>query len=608
VFDTPRTPVSWNKRDVLAAILIGFVGLAILEASTSSVILGRVFDVDDRLPVPVVVYLGALLFGVALFIADRSHSFSNLFRSVPVTVERPIFRAYGWIITLVCIVLVSYVVWHSFGDPIDRRITDYFHEGEVLAGLTILQHGADIPILIHGPGRNLLPGALAGHFAEAGHEIAFMRFVTGIGAMATIAMVGAAAYAFAFALLEGIALSSRRHAISAAVCLLATLLAFIQANITNRHVLFLLALALAAAILRAARIRSSWTLPLAAAFGVVCALAPIYVYATGLQTFAIAAFVSAILLLRHGRYAQSILIFGGVFFVACIIVILFLGGGVLYVNAIRDISWWALQAGGIWSKPISGDIAIIQTFVLVGAMAVPGYVSLSLWRSNDRSDRGRAVLMFLLCFAVAIAARDMLDRSDAAHTGFSMLTVAMGIAAVSAPLLASIGTQYFKPTAGSAVVLVSIGVVLILAAGGPRQIYWRVGWAGAPEPGKLWTNDADIVPSEIAAVSEWFRSGITTGDCLLVLTNEGVLNYAVNLPPCGGFFYPIYASVEAGDRRLSDWLSKNRQSVAAIETKFWSGYIDGKPMRSRLPRVWEVIENDFPARKEIEGRVFAVRQ
>jgi hypothetical protein len=175
-------------------------------------------------------------------------------------------------------------------------------------------------------------------------------------------------------------------------------------------------------------------------------------------------------------------------------------------------------------------------------------------------------------------------------------------------LLASIGTQYLKPGAGSAVVLVSIGVVLILAAGGPRQIYWRVGWAGAPEPRKLWTNDADIVPSEIAAVSEWFRSGITTGDCLLVLTNEGVLNYAVNLPPCGGFFYPIYASVEAGDRRLSDWLSKNRQSVAAIETKFWSGYIDGKPMRSRLPRVWEVIENDFPARKEIEGRVFAVRQ
>jgi len=615
VSDSAQTPVSWIKRtvflDVLAAILIGFVGLAILEASTKSVILGRVLDVDGRLPVPLVVYLGSLLFGTALFLIDRSHSFSHWFRSVPREVERPVLRSYGWIVTPVCLALVTLVIWHSFGEPIDRRITDYFHEGEILAGFTILQHEADIPILIHGPGRNLLPGALALHFAEPGQEIAFMRFVTGIGAMTTISMVAVAAYVFAFALLEGLSSDSRRHAISAIVCLFATLVAFIQAHITNRHVLFLLALALAAAIIHAADKKHRWAFPLAAGFGAVCALAPIYVYAAGLQTLAVAVIVAAILLFRHGRYAWRILVSGGAFFAACIIVIFLLDGGGLYSNAIRDISWWALEAGGIWSKPITGQKAISQTFLLVGVIACLGYLALYLARSDDSFDRERAALFSLLAFAVAIAARDMLDRSDGGHTGFSMLTVAIGMGALSVPLLVRWRPLVRKLGIWSVVLLLSIGVVLIWPTGGPRHVYWRVVSAldnGAPGIGQLETVDASILPSEITAFSEWYKSDVAKGDCLLVLTNEGVLNYAVSLPPCGDFFYPIYAGVQSGDRRLADWLSANPQFVAVMESDFWSDSIDGKPMKNRLPRVWETIEEEMSARKEIEGRVFAIHR
>lgn len=613
--DTTQTPVPWMKRkvflDVLAAILIGFVGLAILEASTSSVILGRVLDVDSRLPVSLVVYLGSLLFGIALFLIDRSYSYSYWYRSVPGEVERPVLRSYGWIVSLATLALVTLVIWHSFGSPIDRKITDFFHEGEILAGFTILQHEADTPILIHGPGRNLLPGALALRFAEAGQEIAFMRFVTGIGAMTTLLMVAVAAYVFAFALLKDVSSGSRRHAISAIACLFATLVAFNLAHITNRHVLFLLALALAAAIIHAADKKNRWVLPLSAGFGAVCALAPIYVYATGLMTLALAVIVASILLFRHGRYAWRLLVFGGAFFAACIIVISLLNGGGLYSNAIRDISWWALEAGGIWSKPITGFKAISQTFVLIGVIASLGYLALYLARSDDSLDRERAALFSLLAFAVAIAARDMLDRSDGAHTGFSMLTVAIGVGALSAPLLAKIWLLHWKLGIRSIVVLASIGVVLVLSAGGPRQIYWGVVsslFNGAPEFGKLRTADSDILPSEIAAVSEWYRSDIAKGDCLLVLTNEGVLNYAVSLPPCGDFFYPIYASVQSGDRRLADWLSVNPPFVAVVETNLWSDNIDGKPMKSRLPRVWEVIEEEMSSEIEIEGRVFAVRQ
>jgi hypothetical protein len=502
------------------------------------------------------------------------------------------------------------MIWHSFGGPIDGVITDYFHEGEVLAGFTILQQEADIPILIHGPGRNLLPGALALRFAEAGQEIAFMRFVTGIGAMTTLLMVALAAYVFAFALLEDVSSGSRRHAISAIACLIATLVAFNLAHITNRHVLFLLALALSAAIIHAAEKKNRWVFLLSAGFGSVCALAPIYVYATGLETLALAVIVAAILIFRHGRYVWQLLVSGGAFFSACIIAIFLLGDGDLYSNAVRDIAWWALEAGGIWSLPISGLKAIGQTFVLIGVIASLGYLALYLARSDNLLDRRRAALMAILAFGVAIAARDMLDRSDAAHTGYSMLTVAIGVGALSVPLLARMWPLYWKLGVRSIVLLASIGVVLVFSAGGPRQIYRGVVSAlfnGAPEFGKLRTADSDILPSEIDAVSEWYQSDIAKGDCLLVLTNEGVLNYALSLPPCGDFFYPIYASVQSGDRRLADWLLANPPFIAVVETNFWSDNIDGKLMKSRLPQVWEAIEEGMSTRKEIEGRVFAVR-
>jgi hypothetical protein len=376
-------------------------------------------------------------------------------------------------------------------------------------------------------------------------------------------------------------------------------------------VLFLLALALAAAIIHAADKKNRWAFPLSAGFGAVCALAPIYVYATGLMTLALAVIVASILLFRHGRYAWRLLVFGGAFFAACIIVIFLLDGGGLYSNAIRDISWWALEAGGIWSKPITGFKAISQTFVLIGVIACLGYLALYLARSDDSFDRERAALFSLLAFAVAIAARDMLDRSDGAHTGFSMLTVGIGMGALSAPLLVRWRSLVRTLGIWSVVPLLSIGVVLILPAGGPHHGYWRVVRAldeGAPSIGQLETVDASILPSEINAFSEWYKSDVARGDCLLVLTNEGVLNYAVNLPPCGDFFYPIYASVPSGDLRLADWLSANPPFVAVVETNLWSDNIDGKPMKFRLPRVWEVVGEGMTARKEIEGRVFAVRK
>jgi hypothetical protein len=253
---------------------------------------------------------------------------------------------------------------------------------------------------------------------------------------------------------------------------------------------------------------------------------------------------------------------------------------------------------------------VIQIAVLIVGIALPISLGWMLLGSADPLDRRRVDLMFLLGFAVAIAARDMWDRPDPAHTGFSMLTVAIVFGALSAPVISGTGARRSKSRSRGLVLVVAIVVFLGWVFGGPRQAYSRVSSLGdrGPVLEGLRTLDVKILPSEIAAFADWYRSEFPRGECLLVLTNEGVLNYAVDLPPCGGFFYPIYASVPTGDRMLADWLSANPQTLAVLETHFWSDKIDGKAMPDRLPQLWAVIEERMSGRRLFAKRVFAIRQ
>ena len=129
---------------------------------------------------------------------------------------------------------------------------------------------------------------------------------------------------------------------------------------------------------------------------------------------------------------------------------------------------------------------------------------------------------------------------------------------------------------------------------------------GTPELAGLNTPDTSILPDDVHFFTWYYREKLAKADCLLVLTNEGVLNYASKLPPCGGFFYPVYAGVPAGDQQLADWLLKNPQGLAVVETELWSDNIDGNAMSNRLPKVWAAVNEGMPVRVKIDRRIFAV--
>jgi len=523
--------------------------------------------------------------------------FSDLFSSRRDGFVLPTVQHFNWLATVACLSALGIILILSFGPPIDRKLIDFFHEGEILASWPILEKSTDVPILIHGPGRNLLPAALAALFAQSGQEIIFMRFVTGVGALLTVLMAATATYVFSFALLAGLASTSRRHMTSSIVSLAAASGAVLTAHVSNRHVLFLSALALAAGIIHAADRKPRQAHILAACFGVVCALSPIHVYSTSVMTAAIAAIAAGILLFRFGISALKLIGTALAGLMICIALVLAFGGGGLYLNAIRDIMWWGIDARGIWTTPLIGSKAMVHTTVIVWTIALTGYQALHTARSNDHREQKQSALWLLMTFAVVVATRDMMDRSDSAHTGMTFLTVVVGLGALVALPVAELSRRWPRSLAA-----VAISVALVIGIGGGSKIY-------SPQQIYLALNKSDesIFPEDIKAFAQQLEAELSDAHCLLVLTNEGVLNYVVNLPPCGDFFYPIYAGVPVGDQALANWLRANPQKVVVIETPFWSDKIDGKPMKNRLPKVWALIKETMKLEERIGGRVVAKR-
>lgn len=583
---------------ILSAFCIGLISVAIIESSDSSILFKRLLEVDYRLPLSMVVFAGAGILGSLIWVFEKTHPNSGWFSLRRDDLPSPTVQRFYRFATAACLLALGILVMHSFGPPVDRKMTDFFHEGEILAGWAIINNSADVPILIHGPGRNLLPAALASLFAQPGQEIAFMRFVTGIGRMITVLMVATATYAFAFALLDGLASASRRHMSSFMVSLAAVVVAVLAAHVTNRHVLFLMALALAVGIIHTADRKRRQAHFLSAWLGAVCALSPIYVYSTFLEAAAIAVIAAGIQLVHHGLSTVRLIgtALGG--FAACVALVFALGGGDLYGNAVRDILWWGIDGRGIWSLPLTGRRAMLDSAVIIGTIALIGYLALRKTRSDDRAERKRGALLFLLAAAVAVATRDMLDRSDSAHTGFTLLTAAIGLGSLAARPALTLAQRWPRLlAAGVASAALALGTVTLAVGDGRR-----------PALSSLNTPDELILPDAIKMFAKRYEAELAGADCLLVLTNEGALNYATNLPPCGKFFYPIYASVPAGDIALAEWLQTNPQQIVVVETDFWSDNIDNEPMRIRLPAVWALIEATMKSMERTGGRLVAVRQ
>lgn len=600
---------AWPPLLWLAAML-GLVCIAVIETSAAPAGLWRLISGSgEPAPLAPVIIAGAALLVQPLLALDRRFGLLSIWlvRSDVSPVKRaPVLDA---ALTLACLAAVLLMLslalgqppqdfprLSHFSSPVDIALFDGFHEGEVLGGFPIAVDHAPLPLLIHGPGKNLLPGALAAHFAEPGYGIAFMRLIEGAGRMLTVLMVAAAAATASASLLPAALPRSQRLILAAAPGLVATLGVLTFALPTNRQILLLAGLAVGVAMVsRAGRADGAPVRP-AFALGALAGVAPLHIYSAAVELVLVAVAAGIAAALRNQRAAPRIAAAGIAGAAVAAGTVLLLGGAPLYMRAGKDILYWVGEGRGIWSVPTTEPKVVIGVVMFISALGFLAALTVRANRSSIPSVRDQAAVYGVLAAGLFAASRNFIERSDWPHLGMALVTGAVILGALAAPMLYA--TFNWRPALARTGVagIAALGLVLGSVDGAGPSIRELIA--------ALETPDSDILPEDVRAFAERYADLLADQDCLLVLTNEGVLNYATGLPPCGEAFYPVYLSTPAGDTRLAAWLEVNPQRIVVIGTSFWSDKIDGRPMAGRLPRTFDLLDRTMGQVEEVEGRVF----
>ncbi|MEO1457784.1 MAG: hypothetical protein AAFV49_09510 [Pseudomonadota bacterium] len=575
------------------------LALAALETADASLLLGRVLGLGWRVPVPWVVLAGGAAMAALLLALDRRTGLLALWRGAAgawASDGGPRAQA----LAALCLAAVAVLLYHAVGlpdrpgpdlvlaTPIDAPLVDVFHEGEMLAGYPIVQRGAEIPVLIHGPGRNILPGALAVWLAEPGYGVVAIRFVAAAGHALTAGLLALAAGLFAALMLEGAPAAERRQS-AAAAALLALAMAASVGFLSNRFLVFLALLSLTA-LMVARPGRAPYPALLA---GGLAAVSPLHVYSATVEAGGVVALGLVLLALRDWRAGAKAALALGCGGLAGLALALALGAAPLYAGAVRDILYWGGEARGLWAHATKGGRAVLGIALMT---AILGLAIALAWRAGGplwRMGRGRA-LLWLMAGAGLATSRNMWERPDIGHVGMALVTGACIAGALGGTALAAAsGRARAAAQAGMAVLaLATLGWALTGGAG--PALHRSVAALATP--------DTAILPERVQAFAAAHRARLEGRDCLLVLTNEGALNYATGLPPCGGVLYPVYAGAPAADRRLADWLRANPQPLAVTATPFWSDRIDGRPMARWLAHTFAVVDATLPREVETAGR------
>lgn len=588
----------------LAVLYLAGIGLALAFGESGETPRGlwtALTGQDGKAPIVPMVAIGLLLTGGALAGLDRGGQVARaLSQPAP---PRP-FGAPEILALALCLLGIGAVLAHTVGLPtyardisyeitevIYRPVRDFFHEGERAAGLPILRSDQDLPLLIHGPGRNLLPAALAARFAPPDAAFAAMRFYEAAMLCATAVVLTCSAGLLSEALLRPQVPGRSRLVAAAALAGVALLFALIVGNITNRHTAPLLALGLCAAILGRARSDPRTAAWIAGGLGGLLVLAPLHVYA-GAAEAALITLAAVALAALHAPRALPRIALTGTAGAAVAMAAIFLAGGLpLFTKALADMLYWVAQTGDLWSQPARADVETglrNLTLMLAGMLAL----AIGMWRSGDPGRRDQAVVLGLVILGCLVALRNSAERSDEVHFGYTLLTVGLALAAVLAPVLGALAARWraaIPLTAG-----VTAGLCVLV---GPI-------WATGPRADQTWSvrhlPDDILLPDEVQAFARALAPELAGARCLMSLTNEGILNYAVDLPPCGPALYPVYLD-DRGDAAFADWLAANPQPLVVTATPGPSDTIDGRPMADRLARTFAIITRDYPVLDDVAG-------
>ena len=102
--------------------------------------------------------------------------------------------------------------------------------------------------------------------------------------------------------------------------------------------------------------------------------------------------------------------------------------------------------------------------------------------------------------------------------------------------------------------------------------------------------------SEIAdSGNKWAATKIrnSRSECILDMTNSGMINAGVNLPTCTRYAYPVYATRNYESDLLTQVRNTSPNAIV-YSTENWQYSIDGKGMRVRFPKLDTFLRRKYP--------------
>lgn len=581
---------------------LGAIGAVVLmlEKTSNHVLLG----IGTGLTEAVTVGIAFMAPGIALMlqgvithsvsVAGADASGADALNARPGLVIRAIF---GLLVVLAGLSIVT-VVWLSFGMsepgetvalPLSQPLRDLFHEGEIIGSVGLFQDGAssEFPLLIHGPGRNLLPAWLALQMGERDNMIAEMRFVTAAGRFYVVAITAAAA-AMAAAMIAGrqtLVRLERIEYLAIGVVAAAATITFLtfEGGFTNREVAVSTVSLLAVALIWAAGTAlNRAAMILAGLLGLVLLFSPLHTYLGAVQSAGIGIATAVIALWCSQTGRRQLVLGAGLGVGTALGVIAVLGLFEIWTSSLVAILYWSGAASEIWAINLSVQ-AMGKTVLMTLAAATLGGLALAgpSLGLGDRSVRGALALCSVI---ILVSVLSFSNRPHDAQIGHAVVIAAPAYAVALAVLLVVLRRLSLQGMVLTTCVITAIAVTRAFSLQGNTP---------SDALSQMSTSDAAILHPDALAFHAEFRSELDRLDCLLILSNEGALAYAPRLPPCGPAFYPIYLNTER-DGELANWLMNNPQELIVSGADSDWARIDGRPMRERLPITYAVIEDHYP--------------
>jgi len=97
------------------------------------------------------------------------------------------------------------------------------------------------------------------------------------------------------------------------------------------------------------------------------------------------------------------------------------------------------------------------------------------------------------------------------------------------------------------------------------------------------------------AGNTWVAGAINDSgsECILDMTNSGIINAGTGKPTCTDFSYPVYAT-ESYEEELLRQAKEAQAEIIVYSTENWQYRIDGKDMRTRFPRLDQYLRQAYP--------------